>query len=82
MFRVCLERRAGIVPRVAFHAPPLPPPRLLLPCLRCYRPLGSVCTHAEQKQTRKRVGFSGMKAPARDGTEVFDADGKDKIGKV
>lgn len=36
----------------------------------------------EQKQTKKRVGISGMKAPARDGTEIFDAEGKAQIGKV
>lgn len=36
----------------------------------------------EQKQSRKRVGISGMAAPAREGTEIFDADGKEKIGKV
>lgn len=37
---------------------------------------------AEQKQTRKRVGIFGMKAPARDGTEIFDAKGEAKIGTV
>lgn len=36
----------------------------------------------EQKQTRKRVGISGMKAPAREGTEIYDAEAKNVIGKV
>ena len=31
---------------------------------------------------RKRVGISGMKAPARSHTEIFTADGKTKIGEV
>jgi len=32
--------------------------------------------------TRKRVGFFGMKAPARQHTEVFSADGSKKIGEI
>ncbi len=32
--------------------------------------------------TRKRVGLSGMKAPARGHTEIFAADGTTKIGEV
>ena len=28
------------------------------------------------------MGITGMKAPARDGTEVFDAGGKEKTGTV
>lgn len=36
----------------------------------------------EQKQTRKRVGITGMKAPARGGTEIYDASGKSVVGKV
>lgn len=39
-------------------------------------------TTNEQKQTRKRVGISGMKAPAREGTEIYDAEGKNVVGKV
>lgn len=35
-----------------------------------------------KKQTKKRVGIMGMKAPARDGTEIFDAEGKAKIGTI
>lgn len=31
---------------------------------------------------KKRVGIAGMKAPARGHTEVFSADGKDKIGEI
>ena len=34
------------------------------------------------QQKRKRVGISGMKAPARDHTEVFDATGTTKIGEI
>jgi len=34
------------------------------------------------KQTKKRIGISGMKAPARDHTEIFDATGKTKIGEI
>jgi glycine cleavage system aminomethyltransferase T len=30
----------------------------------------------------KRVGLSGMKAPARGHTEIFSADGKTKIGEI
>lgn len=33
-------------------------------------------------QTKKRVGISGMKAPARGHTEVFTADGSRKIGEI
>jgi hypothetical protein len=32
------------------------------------------------KVARKRVGIMGMKAPARDHTEIFDATGETKIG--
>ena len=32
--------------------------------------------------TRKRVGIKGMKAPARDHTEIFDATGETKIGEI
>lgn len=32
--------------------------------------------------TKKRVGFSEMKAPARAHTEIFSVDGKTKIGEV
>ena len=35
-----------------------------------------------KKQTRKRVGIAGMKAPARDHTEIFDAAGSKKIGEI
>lgn len=35
-----------------------------------------------QKVTRKRVGIFGMKAPARDHTEIFDATGETKIGEI
>lgn len=35
-----------------------------------------------QKVQRKRVGIAGMKAPAREGTEVYDASGEHLIGKV
>ncbi len=35
-----------------------------------------------QPQTRKRVGLSGMKAPAREHSEIFDADGVKKIGEI
>lgn len=31
---------------------------------------------------RKRVGIKGMKAPAREHTEIFDASGETKIGEV
>jgi len=33
-------------------------------------------------QTKKRVGLSGMKAPARSHTEIFSADGSKKIGEI
>mmetsp|Transcript_29770 Transcript_29770/g.49798 ORF Transcript_29770/g.49798 Transcript_29770/m.49798 type:complete len:410 (-) Transcript_29770:196-1425(-) len=33
-------------------------------------------------QSRKRVGIAGMKAPARGHTEIFSADGGEKIGEV
>ena len=33
-------------------------------------------------QTKKRVGLTGMKAPARSHTEIFTLDGKQKIGEV
>ncbi len=32
--------------------------------------------------TRKRVGIMGMKAPAREHTEIYDASGENKIGEV
>ena len=35
-----------------------------------------------KKQTRKRVGIAGMKAPAREHTEIFDATGEHKIGEI
>jgi aminomethyltransferase len=35
-----------------------------------------------QKFARKRVGIKGMKAPARDHTEIFDATGETKIGEI
>jgi len=35
-----------------------------------------------QKQIQKRVGIFGMKAPARQHTEIYDADGENKIGEV
>lgn len=35
-----------------------------------------------KKQPRKRVGIIGMKAPARQGTEIYDADGETVIGEV
>uniref|UniRef100_A0A7S2H2M8 Aminomethyltransferase n=1 Tax=Octactis speculum TaxID=3111310 RepID=A0A7S2H2M8_9STRA len=35
-----------------------------------------------KKQTRKRIGLAGMKAPAREHTEIFTADGSEKIGEV
>jgi len=34
------------------------------------------------KVSRKRIGLAGMKAPAREGTEIFDAAGEKKIGVV
>lgn len=72
---------------------PVPFPPSPFPCSQLIAPLPhyhvqylckltvDLC-RTEQKQGRKRVGFSGMKAPAREGTEVFDADGKESIGKV
>lgn len=35
-----------------------------------------------QKVARKRVGIKGMKAPARQDTEIYDASGENKIGVV
>lgn len=35
-----------------------------------------------QKVARKRVGIKGMKAPAREGAEIYDAEGETKIGDV
>ena len=35
-----------------------------------------------QKVARKRVGIMGMKAPAREGAEIYDAAGENKIGDV
>lgn len=35
-----------------------------------------------QKVARKRVGIVGMRAPAREGTEIYDASGEHKIGRV
>lgn len=35
-----------------------------------------------QKVTKKRVGLAGMKAPAREGAEIYDAAGENKIGVV
>jgi len=35
-----------------------------------------------KKTTRKRVGFTGMKAPAREGAEIFDPETNQKIGLV
>jgi aminomethyltransferase len=32
--------------------------------------------------SRKRVGIAGMKAPAREHTEIFTADGATKIGEI
>ena len=32
--------------------------------------------------SKKRVGLSGMKAPARGHTEIFSADGSKKIGEI
>ena len=34
-----------------------------------------------QKVTKKRVGLMGMKAPAREGTEIYDGEGN-KVGVV
>jgi len=35
-----------------------------------------------RKVTRKRVGLMGMKAPAREGAEIYDGTGENKIGVV
>jgi aminomethyltransferase len=35
-----------------------------------------------QKVAKKRVGIMGMKAPAREHTEIYDAAGETKIGEV
>jgi aminomethyltransferase len=35
-----------------------------------------------QKVAKKRIGIKGMKAPARDHTEIYDATGETKIGVV
>ncbi|GKY94821.1 hypothetical protein MPSEU_000447300 [Mayamaea pseudoterrestris] len=35
-----------------------------------------------QAVSRKRIGIFGMKAPARDHTEIYDATGETKIGEV
>ena len=35
-----------------------------------------------QKLPKKRVGIMGMKAPAREGAEIYDAAGENKIGEV
>ena len=35
-----------------------------------------------QKQAEKRVGIMGVKAPARDGAEVYDESGKTKIDTI
>ena len=35
-----------------------------------------------QKVEKKRVGIKGMKAPAREGAEMYDAMGENKIGVV
>mmetsp|Transcript_58293 Transcript_58293/g.68071 ORF Transcript_58293/g.68071 Transcript_58293/m.68071 type:complete len:415 (+) Transcript_58293:49-1293(+) len=35
-----------------------------------------------KKVTKKRVGIKGMKAPARDHTEIYDATGENLIGEV
>lgn len=35
-----------------------------------------------KKTSRKRVGIMGMKAPARDHTEIYDESGEKKIGEV
>lgn len=35
-----------------------------------------------KKTTRKRVGIMGMKAPAREHAEIYDATGEKKIGEV
>jgi aminomethyltransferase len=35
-----------------------------------------------KKVAKKRVGIKGMKAPARDHTEIYDASGENKIGEI
>lgn len=35
-----------------------------------------------KKVPNKRVGISGMKAPAREGAEIYDATGETKIGTI
>ena len=35
-----------------------------------------------QSATKKRVGIIGMKAPAREGAEIYDATGETQIGVV
>ena len=35
-----------------------------------------------QKVAKKRVGIKGMRAPAREGAEIYDAAGENKIGDV
>jgi aminomethyltransferase len=35
-----------------------------------------------RKATKKRVGIAGMKAPAREGTIIYDAEGGQEIGRV
>jgi len=35
-----------------------------------------------KKQPRKRVGIIGMKAPAREGTEIYDSDGETLVGEI
>lgn len=35
-----------------------------------------------KKEPRKRVGLMGMKAPAREGAEIYDATGENLIGEV
>jgi len=35
-----------------------------------------------KKVARKRIGIKGMKAPAREHTEIYDASGEKKIGEV
>jgi aminomethyltransferase len=35
-----------------------------------------------QKVSKKRAGIKGMKAPARQHTEIFDATGETKIGEI
>lgn len=35
-----------------------------------------------KKQSRKRVGIIGMKAPARSHTEIYDESGENKIGEI